>query len=277
MTAGNKTTIYLDAPSLEIKEEMPKGVLSKLCQDAIKGWINKSNDYDILDENLKLLEKDHKDKILSLEKDKEEELSSLNSKKSKIERNIKKENKNFNSTIKKESNKFFSIKNKILELQGEQSREKWENDEFDFNKDNGKKEIRELLRDTFRSYLYYFFDYQKPDGDENTNENYNEEYDAFADPFNDIVNNLFDKFMEDYNGSFNKKYFELKKEYYWIKSFVRTNSNAFKPDIFLKNEDPDRYCNSELYIYMPLKEIGKNIHIIEELTSEIKQEYERNW
>lgn len=242
MTTGKRVSIYLDGKSVETLEECGKEInFSQICQDALSQIANPLKDYDELNK-----------KINSLKENYEEELSILNFEKKKVDEKIKKKNE-----------QFYSIKNKHLELMGEQNREKWKNNDFDYNKDNGEKKIRELLKETFRSYINYFFCYQLPEGDEKTNENYDEEFDKYSSKFWNIINKLFDKFMKDYKGSLDKKYFELERQSYWIKSFVRDNSNAFTSDIFLKNENPDRYYDSDLYIYMPLKEIGKDIHNFE--------------
>jgi len=233
-----RKNVYFDEECWEIIDEMKKrGVnISKFLQDAIKGWIGEANDYNSLKEKLKLLEKDHEEKQLL-----------LNNQKQKSERKIK-----------KEIDEYFSIRNKTLEMMGEDSRKKHSikniKDKFT-SREQAEKLIKELIENTFECYINYLYKYQLPEGDEQTNENYEEEYSKYSSKFWDKVNLLFEKFMKNYKGTFDGKFFELKDVYSPIKRFVNENSKSFTPNIFLVNEDPNRYETSELYIYMPLKEI----------------------
>ncbi len=229
---GEQKMIYLDAESLERLDEMKKsGVnLSKFCQDAMKSWLGKSNDYDSLREKLKLLKQEH-----------EENLLVLNNQKLKAGKKIK-----------KATDDFYSIKNKTLEMLGENSRErviKNIKDKYTL-KEEAEKLIKEFIKETFRSYINYLFYYKLPEDPED-----DVLYSKYASEFWDKVEPLFEKFMKNYKGTFNKDYFEVKDAYSPIKRFVSENSKSFIPKIFLENKDPDRYETSEVYLYMPLKEV----------------------
>ncbi len=235
---GERINIYFDAESLEIIDEMKKSDvnISNICQAAVKGWINKSSDYALL-----------KEKVLSLEKDHEEKISTIKHQKEKIEEKIKKENEGF-----------FSIKNKTLELMGKESTKKHTlskiKDKF-YSNEQGEEFIKELIKDTFKSYINYLFTWSEIKGDEETNPKYWEEFDIINGKFNDKLNILSQKFMKNYDGTFNRDYFKLEIIYSKIKAFVSKNHKDFSPQIFLENKNPNKYYDSELYLYMPLKDI----------------------